>query len=75
MSPGKTLNLIASNVGDLTAAGHKILNAGIEECLQLGWVVHDPKKRIGYALTARGKAVMSAMRTGIPLPPVKTQTP
>jgi hypothetical protein len=63
----KALLLIASQPKQLTASGHAVINAGIAECLELGWAQHAPRKATGYELTAKGKATMSAMRTGVPL--------
>lgn len=68
MSAAKALNLIASQPRTLTERGHAIINAGIANCLRLGWVVRNPRKATAYELTAKGKATMSAMRTGVPLP-------
>lgn len=64
------LDLIASNPGHkaMSVKAHEILNAGIAAALRNGWVEHAPKKAVGYVLTARGKATLGSMRTGIPLP-------
>lgn len=67
MSAAKALLLIASQPKQLTDRGHAVLNAGIAECLNMGWAQHAPRKATGYALTAKGMATMSAMRTGVPL--------
>ena len=66
MSAAKTLCLIASNPKYLTTKGRTVLNAGVSECLKLGWIAYAPKKNLGYMLTAKGKVVMSSMRTGVP---------
>lgn len=67
------LDLIANNPGPkaMTQKAHDILNAGIAAALRHGWVARAPNKAVGYVLTARGKATISSMRTGIPLPPRK----
>lgn len=54
----RTLRIVASNPGYLTSDGHAILNAGIRDALENGWIRYAPRRRISYALTDEGAAAL-----------------
>lgn len=67
MSIIKALELIGSN-GTLTQKGNDILNRYSKEAFEAGYIKHAPRKLMAWELTAKGKALLSSARTGIPLP-------
>lgn len=66
MNYSKTLNLIAHNAVPLRAF-EEHFNLQVPKLLADGLIERAPLRKVAYALTARGKAVLSSLRTGVPV--------